>query len=73
MPTCIVGSLGSETPGARASAPPDDTTSSIVYLMMMVSATRYPLLGFSSTLRLTNLRYPWQLRALGSCGRAATA
>ena len=40
----------------------------MVYLMMMVSLARKPLVGSSRIVRFTNLRYPWQLRALGSCG-----
>ena len=46
---------------------PVETTSSMVYLMTMVSFTRKPLVGSSSSVRLTNLRYPWQFLALGSC------
>mmetsp|Transcript_31326 Transcript_31326/g.67510 ORF Transcript_31326/g.67510 Transcript_31326/m.67510 type:complete len:281 (+) Transcript_31326:809-1651(+) len=51
----------------RQKAPPDITTSSILYLILMVSFSRYPESGFSSSERLMNLRYPWQLRAFGSC------
>ena len=51
----------------RFSAPPLVTTSSISYRITIVSSTRYPFSGFSRTLLRTNLRYPWQLRAFGSC------
>jgi hypothetical protein len=44
-----------------------DTTSSMVYRIIMRSSTRKPLSGSSRTVFFTNLRYPWQLRAFGSC------
>ena len=40
----------------RLSAPPEVTTSSISYRMTMVSSTRYPLFGASSTDLRTNFR-----------------
>lgn len=52
--TWMRGNLGALGPACLVRAPPVDTTSSMVYLITIVSFTRYPLLRFSSTDRLTN-------------------